>query len=220
VCRDAPDPDHRLDLAGLLAAGDEAERAEATSIYEAAAGGDQGVAAAATALEALARAAMRAGDPAAARARIADALALPLDDDRRRPFEAMARALDDRTLAGNFLRGYFFAADGDRVTWAALAVLAAPHDRFGWYLLGWQLDDHGLRDAAAHLLSLAIEGPLPSLRFVRAGARKGILAAWRAGDADVLGEIAGVLESTGYEVDRWLAADWRQRASFAATGTL
>ena len=214
VCRDAPDPDHLLELADLLAGGDPAEQAEAHGLYEAAATGDQGVATAATALDALARAAMRAGDPALARARITAALALPLDDDRRRPFEAMARALDDRTLAGNFLRGYFFTAVGDRLAWAELAVLAAPGDRFGWYLLGWQLGEHGQWLASAHLLRAAIAGPLPSPRFVRAGARRALLAAWRAGDRAVLADIATVLEGTGYEVDRWLAADWRQRAAF------
>jgi hypothetical protein len=212
VCRDAPDPAYSMGLAGLLAAGDDDEQAEARLLYETAATGSHGMATAAVALEALTRAAMRAHDPVAARARLDAALAFPLDDDRRRPFEAMARALDDTTLAGSFLRGYFFAASGDRASWAALAVLAAPHERFGWYLLGLQLDEHELYGPAARLLRHAIAGRLPSPRFVRAGARRALVAAWRAGDVETLTAIAAVLDGTGYEVDRWLADDWRQRA--------
>ncbi len=214
VCRDAPDPDHVLELAALLAAGDAAEQAEAHGLYETAAAGEQGVAAAATALDALARAAVHAGDHAGARARIATALALPLDDDRRRPFEAMARALDDRRLAGSFFRNYFFAERGAALTWAMMAVLASPDDHFGWYLLGLQLSERGLWAVSARLLRQAIAGPLPSARFVRAGARRALLAAWRAGDLTTLAEVATILEGTGYEVDRWLAKDWRERAAF------
>jgi hypothetical protein len=124
----------------------------------------------------------------------------------------MARALDDPGLAGSFLRNYFFAAAGDRLSWALLAVLAAPADRFGWYLLGLQLDERDLHGPAAHLLARAIAGPLPSPRFVRAGARRALIAAWRAHDVATLAAIADVLDGTGYEVDRWLAADWRERA--------
>ena len=217
VCRDAPDPGHVLELAELLAAGDEHERTEATTLYEAAATGDQGVAAAASALDALTRAAMRAGDQVAARARIGAALALPLDDDRRRTFEAVATALDDPRLAGSFLRNYFFAPAGDRLVWAMMAVVAGG-DRFGWYLVGLQLSERGQWAASARVLRKAIEGPLPSQRFVRAGARRALLAAWRAGDLTTLREIATVLDGTGYEVDRWLARDWRQRADFKPRG--
>lgn len=217
VCVDAPEPGHLLELAGLLALGDDDEQAEAHRIYQAAADGRQGVAAAATALEALARTAMAAGARDLARLRLAAALALPLDDERRRPLEAMAHALDDRGLAGGALTRYFFAAGGSRLAWAALAVSLRPRDAFARYLLGLQLGEAGLWAASARVLRGALDGPLPSPRFVRAGARRALVAAWRSQDLATLAAVATILEGTGYEVDRWAARDWRERAAFAVT---
>ena len=212
VCREAPDePGYWLDLAELLASGDSTERAEGRGIYQRWVDADAGAAITSLALDALAHLDATAGDAVAARAAVAAALALPLDDDRRRPFEAVAAALDDESLSGSFVRGYFFAP-GDRLAWALMAWAMAPDAPLTRYLLGLQWNDRGHTALAVPMLGSALDGALPSPRFVRAGARRLAVAAWRTGDGAALDHAIALLDRTGVDVDRLLAADWRARA--------
>ncbi len=219
VCRDAPDePGYALELAELLAAGDDDERREGRDLYQRWTEAEAGAAVVAVALDALAQLDARGGDRVAARAHIAAALALPLDDDRRRPFEAVMAALDGGDLAGPFLRGYFFGA-GDRLAWALMASAMAPHSALARYLLALQWNERGQYALAVPLLDRALTGTLPSPRFVRAGARRLAVAAWRIDDRAALAHAIALLEGTGVEVDRLHAIDWRERAAHAdATG--
>lgn len=212
VCRDAPDdPSYQLDLAELLVAGDDRERAEGRAIYQRWLDSDGGAALSALVLDALAHLDASAGDRAAAQAHVAAALALPLDDDRRRPFEAVEAALDGGDLAGPFLRGYFFGP-GDRLAWALMASTLAPGNPLARYLLGLQWHERGQYVLAVAMLDPALHGALPSPRFVRAGARRLAIAAWRSGQRVALDHAIAMLEG-GVEVDRLLAADWRARAA-------
>jgi hypothetical protein len=212
VCRDAPDePTYSLTLAAVLAAGtDASDTREARAIYARWTQPGVDAAIASIALEGLARLDARVGDYRGATDHITTALALPLDDDRRRPFEALYRALTSEAVNGAFLRGYFFG-DGDHLAWALVAKTIDPSDAFARYLLGLQLIEHQFPRLAAPVLATALAIGLPSPRFTRAAARRLLVAAWRADDDHALTTAIDTLETTGVEVDRLLAADWRQR---------
>ncbi len=226
VCEDAGDePRYRLDLAGALQGGSDAERAEARSIYEAIAGDAERVTTGlrAEALDALAGAAADALDWATAEAHLAAAAALPQDDDDARQVEARLYALRHAGPARHALRAYFFpaarAADAGAalgrhapVAWAHLMVAVEPGDGFGWYLRGLQRALAGDHAAAAADLDAALDRPLPSPRFVRNGARRLALSAWRAGDRARVARAAARLAGPDMtEMDRLLADDWRDR---------
>lgn len=218
VCRDAPEePRYRMYLADRLLGGDAspAEQAEGREIYATFTRGDHGSVLAAEAHEDLANADGRAGDLPAARAHVEAALAIPVDDDRRRPLEALREAIDAPGLSGVFLRGYFFAPQADRMHWALFAALTGPRTGLPLYLLGLRAGDRDLSTLSAWSLAAAFARGLPTPRFDRFGARQLAVAAWRAQDRASLEVALGVLEKSEYEVDRALAADWRERAAFA-----
>ena len=217
VCRDAPEePRYRLALAGRLVTGDAAaaEVAEGRAIYAGFARGEQGAVLAAEALLDLAQLDAGNGELAAARGHVAQALALPLDDERRRPAEALEIALDAPGLAGELLRLHFFATAGDRLHYALFAALAGDGGSLGWYLAGLRAAERDQPTLAAWALESAFARGMPSARFHRAGARRLAVAAWRAGDRAALEVAVKALEGSTHEVDRGLAADWRERASF------
>ncbi|MBK9031665.1 MAG: hypothetical protein IPL61_10080 [Myxococcales bacterium] len=216
LCRDAPDePGANLTLAAVLVAGDERDQAEGQAAYVRWASPERGAPIRAIALEALARLAGRAGDRVGAQARVDEALALPLDDERRRTFEAMDQALRSPSVAGPFLRGYFFGSGDDDLAWAAMAVALDPTDAFARYLLALQLIERRFPVIATVVLDGALAAGLPSPRFVRAAGRRLAIAAWRADDRPALERAAARLAATGVEVDAALAADWRARAAAA-----
>ena len=215
VCADAPDePGYALSLAAMLTAGDAAEAAQARAIYQRWAAPAQGAPIRASALEALLRLDAAAGDRAAVRAGLDAALALPLDDNRRRTFEAIDRALTSGRPAGPLLRGYFFGP-GDDLAWAAMAVALDPADPFARYLLALQLAERGFSVLSARLFASALTAGLPSPRFVRAAGRRLVVQAWRAGDRAALDHAIATLASTGVAIDRALADDWRERQAAA-----
>ncbi len=215
VCRDAPDePSYQLELAEALAGGEPTELAEARAIYNRFAAGKGGAALAAAGLKSLADLDATAGDLDAVRGHVTAALALPLDDERRRPFEAIAAALDAPGLGGVFLRGYFFVPGGASLPWAMFAALSTRDGGLGWYLVGLRAAGRGDHTLAAWALDAAFARGLPSPRFVRNGARILAISAWRAGDRAGLATATRALEASDYETDRALAADWRERAAF------
>jgi hypothetical protein len=214
VCRDAPEePTYALTLAAVLSRGAPAEVAEGRATLERWSTAEHGAQVRASALDGLARLDGAAGDRAATRAHVAAALALPLDDERRRGFEAMALALDRGDLAAGFLAGYFFGTTGDDLAWATGAVALAPADGFARYLLGLQQLERGQAAAATASLSAALTLGLPSPRFVRNAARRLAVAAWRADDRAAVLAAAARLDATGHALDRALADDWRARAA-------
>lgn len=214
VCRDAPDePTYALTLAAFLVRGDAAEAAEGRAILERWSGDEAGALVRASALDALARLDGGAGDLAAARRHVATALALPLDDERRRGFEATAAALDRADLSGAFLRGYFFAPGADDLGWATAAAAVAPTDGLARYLLGLQQSEHADWGRSSASLTAALTLGLPSPRFERAAARRLAVAAWRADDRAGLTAAIERLAASSLEVDRALADDWRARAA-------
>lgn len=215
VCRDAPEePAYELGLADLLVRGDADETREGRAIYQRWLEAGAGAAITAEVHDSLAHLDAAAGDRAGARAHVEAALALPLDDERRRPFEALAAALDGGDLAGPFLRGYFFAP-GDRLAWALMAWVMAPGQPLPRYLLALQWNERGQPALGVPLLDGALASGLPTPRFVRAGARRLVVAAWRIGHRAALDRAIAILDATGVEVDRLLAADWRERAATA-----
>ncbi len=224
VCRDEPDePRYRMILADLLARGAPDEVAEARAIYDAFAAGERGAVLAAEGLSSLATLDGRGGELAAVRGHVERALALPLDDERRRPFEALARALDGPGLGGVFLRGYFFARGGGGLTWALAAAVASGGGDGGgddgdgalaWYLVGLRAAERGEHTLAAWALDAAFARGLPTPRFVRNAARRLAVSAWRAGDRRALDTALAALTASAYETDRALADDWRERAAF------
>jgi hypothetical protein len=215
VCSDVPDePRYRLELAEELAKGDEREVAEARTIYESFAGGERGQILAADALEALIRLDAVANDYASVRTRLDRALSFALDDETRRKFEAMDLALRAGGFSGYFLRAYFFAG-GDDLAWAFAAAIL-DGDSLAWYLAGIQAHVRDHHHLAAIALTIAFGRGLPSPRFVRNGARRLAVSAWRAGDLAAVDVATSALDTSVYETDRALAADWRERKRFTS----
>ncbi len=223
VCGDAPEePRYQLDLGDMLIGGDAMEHAEAIGRWTSVARDVEGVTSSlrADALEKLARLAAAKGDFAKTRALVAEAMTLPVDANERRQQEALAFALAYPGPAGPALRGYFFpgASRIDAPTWALLAVLAEPQLGFGHYLLGLQrLTTSQLAEASAELQkALVLE--LPGLGFVKNGARRLAVAAYRAKDlAGVKAAIEVLSRSEMTESDRLLAKDWAERLAFDAS---
>ena len=225
VCGDAPEePRYRLELGDYLYAGDEAQRTEALAIWQQIADAPRATSnLRAEALDRLARAAALQGDLAATTQLIGRAAALPLDGTARRQQTAELFALQHPGPAGTALRAYFFAAGTfvDGPMWAQLATLAEPDLGFAHYLLG--LQRYNTRDfaAAASELSLALDHGVPDDDFVRNAARLLAIAAYRSHDlAGMRRAIAALAAPRMTEVDHLLAADWRHRLAFDATGKL
>ncbi len=216
VCTDAPDePSYQLELAErLVIGGAGAELAEGRAIFERFAAGERGAILAAEALRALIQVEANQGHRAEMRALVERGLGLALDDERRRPFEAMRAALEARGFAGLALRTYFFDSgfeDGEPLAAAFLTAFFAD-DGLGWYLVGLRAAERNHHALAAFGLAQGFARGLPSRLFVRNGARRLAVEAYRAGDRAALDTAMTALAASDYETDRALAADWRERA--------
>jgi hypothetical protein len=225
VCGDAPEePRNRLTLGDYLASGTADERGEAERLWTAIADNPAVTSTIrAEAYERLARAAARRGELGATAELIDRAAKLPVDPDQRRQLDAEQLALHHDGAARSALIGYFFAPAGvlDGPGWAALVIVGEPDLGFGYYLLGLQ---HGLAEqwaTSAAELDRALALGLPGLPFVQNGARKLALAAYRAGQPELVQRAIALLGSPGTsEADHLLATDWTQRLAFDATGRL
>ncbi|MEZ4367403.1 MAG: hypothetical protein R2939_14180 [Kofleriaceae bacterium] len=223
ICRDAPrEPRHQLELASLLAAAP-GHADDAAAIWRALADDVTGVTSSlrAEAHARLADRAVAAGDLDGARAQVAAALALPLDDAQRRPLEAKAFALDHPGPSADALRAYLFAtgsAPVDAAALAAAAVAAEPDLALAQYLHGLQLLVRRQWAEATAALARALDGALPSPRMEQFAARRLAVAAYRAGDAAGLDRAIAALRAPGRSlVDGLYADDWiARRADDAA----
>jgi len=221
VCTDDPgEPDHLLTLAAVLAAGGDAERAEADSITTGLAFDALGATTTvrARALAQLAGRAAAAGHWRWARALVAAGVGLPSAPDQRRLLEAMSQALHHTGPAAPALVGYFFGG-GDGLAWATLATQLEPGLGLGWYLRGLQDVVHGDHAAASRDLGLGLILGLPGERFRVRAARQLAISAFRTGDDDAVRHAAAVLDG-GSQVDHLLADDWRERLVWRRTGAL
>jgi hypothetical protein len=223
VCSDAPgEPRYQLELGDFLAGGDPRERTEAVARWTSLALDDNATSSLrADAYERLVRVAASRGDLAQIKALVAAARALPVDPTARRQLDAEWFTLEYTGPAATALRGYFFAPGGgyDPATYALLAAITEPDLGFGHYLLGLQKANAlEWADAAAEL-SLALDHELPGLAFVRNGARRLAVVAYRAGDrAHVARAIEVLRRPEMTESDHLLATDWQQRLELDATG--
>jgi len=222
VCKDAPEePRHLLELGDYLVGGTATQKAEALAVWTKLAGDEELT----SSLRAEAMMRLAALDRPRTPALLAQAAALPVDPAMRRQLDAETFALAHDGPAATALRGYFFptATVLDGVGWAQLAVLAEPDLGFAHYLLGLQLalGDKPDWKRAAEELDLALVRGLPGVDFVRNGARKLAVAAYRARDgARVDHAISALRGADMAESDRLLADDWATRLRFDATGRL
>jgi hypothetical protein len=226
ICKDDPgEPRYLLDLASMLAEGSPAERDEARAIWRRLADDEsQTTAIRSSALVDLADDAAASGDWTAVRALVERAVALSVDDNTRRQHQARKFGLDHGGPAAAALRSYFFGLPGDvtpPLARAEAAVAAEPELGIAHYLVGLQKiearDWAGATAALRTALSLTLPGPL----FVRNGARRLAIAAFRAGDlGGVEAAIAVLADPSMSAVDHLLADDWRERVAFTRTGRL
>jgi hypothetical protein len=227
VCDESgQEPSYQLVLAGQLVQGDEEEAAEGRALFEAIAGDEELTSTVRVdALIALADLEVTGGDLAAAEAQLVRAAALPVDDGRARLVEAELIALRHDGPAGPPLRDYFFAGlapsddpeedDVDRLALAIEVTTVEPELGLGWALRGLQHLARGQHVEAAFGMRMALGRPLPSLRFVRMTARRLAVSAWRTGDRDGVRLAAQRLDDAQLsEMDRLIAADWRDRLAF------
>lgn len=226
VCSDSPDePRFRLELAEVLARGEPAQQAEAEATWSRLAAAERLTSSLRSeALEALAVTAGRRGDWDRALGEVERALALSIDDDRRRQLEAMRFSLRHHGPARTALLGYFFGSSTDRASareWTERAAQAEPTLGVALYLRGLRRADIGDWDGMTDDLERAMLAGLPSLRFVRNAARRLAVSAFRARDSRRLLAAIAVLERPEVpQVDHLLADDWRDRLRFTSTGAL
>lgn len=216
ICRDAPDePAYALELADVLQIAAGATTEEALQIYRGLAARDDVTSSTqAEALTALAAAAARAGDWAAAHRNVAAALALPIEEDDRRRLAVKALVLEHRGPAGPALRAVMFPTrESEGALWsAATAAAYEPDLAIAQYLLGLQLDARRGFAGAAAALRRALELGLPDAAMTRRAARTLAEVATRLGDDRALELALAQLEGpTASAMDRLIAADWRDR---------
>jgi hypothetical protein len=229
VCEDSGgEPRYRLELAELLATSDDAaQEQEGLALLAEIAADAQTSSLRADALEDLGRLAARAEDWTAAEKHFAAAAALPLDDGNKRTLEALLFAVRHRGAAGPALRAYFFGtrtAQLDpfgvrhlQLEAADRMVTVEPALGVGWYLRGLQKARERDYTGARADLEIGLALGLPSPRFVRNAARQLLTTGWRAGDQAAVLRAATVLERPGAsQLDRQLAADWRDRVAITS----
>jgi hypothetical protein len=226
VCKDAPEePRYRLELGDFLGGGDELERAQAIVLWTSVARSEKVTSSLkADAIERLARIASMEGDTKHVIELIGEARALGVDPNARRQLEAEWFALHHDGAAAGALQSYFFPPLNvavDAPTWAMMAALAEPNLGFGFYLLGLQLTNAADWHRSAIMLGYSLKRGLPDISFVRNGARKLAVAAYRSHDVALVEQAIATLRGPGMsESDRLLADDWAQRLRFDADGHL
>ena len=223
ICKDAPDePRYKLELGDFLYGGSDDERGEAKSLWTTIA--DSINATTSIRADAYERLARASNDVIETIKLIGKARELGVDPNARRQLEAEWFALHHDGPAASALRGYFFPPPQSPInppTWAVMAALVEPDLGFGFYLLGLQLANSGDWKESAIALDYALMRELPDPAFVRNGARKLAVAAYRAHDVPRVNRAIAVLRGAGMtETDHLLALDWEQRLRFDATGRL
>ncbi|HSD89174.1 MAG TPA: hypothetical protein VLB44_16715 [Kofleriaceae bacterium] len=227
ICKDAPEePRFKMELGDFLGGGSDEERGEATSLWSSIAESNTVTSSLrADALERLARVASTAGDIARTTALIAKARELPVDQNAKRQLEAEWFALHHTGPAAVPLQGYFFGGPTrspiDGTTWALMIALAEPDLGFGYYLLGLQLFNANDWHRSAIALDYSLTRGLPDLSFVKNGARRLVVAAYRSHDLPLVERAIAALRGPGMsETDKLLADDFAARLHFDADGHL
>jgi hypothetical protein len=221
VCADAPEePSYRLKLADRLAGGSDLEEAEALGYWTQLAGDVEHVTSSlrADAFERLARYTARR-DPAQLARWLELGTKLSLSDVERRQLDAMSFALHYVGPAGPLLRGYFFNASPvfPAPVWAEFATLVEPTLGFPHYLLGLQKLTQGELVAASAELEQSLALGLPGPAFMKNGARRLAVAAYRTGNAARVRSAIAALRSPELTTgDHLLADDWERRLAFDA----
>jgi hypothetical protein len=214
-----------LELGDFLGGGNDAERTEAIALWTSIAKNEEATTSIkADALERLARVASMNGDLKTTIELIGAARELGVDPNAKRQLEAEWFALHHDGAAAGALQSYFFPPLNvavDAPTWALMAALAEPDLGFGFYLLGLQLANASDWHRSAVMLAYSLERGLPDISFVRNGARKLAVEAYRAHDTALVEQAITTLRAPGMsETDRLLADDWSQRLRFDADGHL
>jgi hypothetical protein len=102
-----------------------------------------------------------------------------------------------------------------------MASLAEPDLGFGFYLLGLQLTNSNDWHRSAVMLGYSLQRGLPDISFVRNGARRLAVAAYRAHDLPLVEQAIAALRGPGMtETDHLLADDWAARLRFDKTARL
>ncbi|HSR97794.1 MAG TPA: hypothetical protein VLM79_12125 [Kofleriaceae bacterium] len=219
VCDDAPEePRHRVELADMLAGGDDAERHEAEQIWRALASDAEGVTSTlrVEVLERLARTAAAHNDRPAVQALIREAAALPIDSNERRQIDAETFALEHRGAAAEALYDYFFLGLPPAIV-ARWAVIVEPELGFAHYLLGLQMMGLGQWAPAAEEIDRSLALGLPGPLFVRNAGRRLAVAAYRSHDLPRVSKAIATLSGPGMATgDQLLATDWQARLDFDA----
>ncbi len=219
VCSDAPnEPGYQLQLGDMLYS-DPAQRDEARAIWQLIAVDDRNVTVSVRqrAFVRLAKVAMTEGKAEQAEQLVRFAQSLPLDPTERRELDAMVFAFAHKGPARPFLLSYFFPKDKDPTPLASAtaAIAVEPKLGFAHYLLGLQRAATHDDAAAAVSLETALALPLPGAAFVKNGARKLAVSAYRSYDLPRLRRATTIL--TGPDMtsgDRLLARDWLDRVEF------
>lgn len=222
ICKDAPEePRYKLELGDFLAGGSDEEQHEAKTLWTAIA--ESATATTSLRADAYERLARDATDVVETIKLIGKARELGVDPNARRQLEAEWFALHHDGPAAFALRGYFFPSKTpiNSPTWAVMASIAEPDLGFGFYLLGLQLTVSSDWKQSAVALDYSLARGLPDIAFVRNGARKLAVAAYRAHDVPRVKRAIEVLRGPGMtETDHLLADDWEQRLRFDETGRL
>lgn len=221
VCHDAPEePRHSLELGDYLVGGTAKQRAEALARWQAIADDIDET----SSLRAEAMTRLAAAQPELSAAIITKAATLPVDPGMRRTLDAEVFALHHEGPAGAALRGYFFGGRAlTGIGWAQLAAVAEPDLGLGHYLLGLQLQigEKPQWARSAEELDRAIALGLPGVDFVRNGARRLAVAAYRTGNRTGVHDAITALRGPDMATtDRLLADDWESRLRFDADGHL
>jgi hypothetical protein len=229
VCEDAPgEPSYRLELAGLY---DRAERGEeADRIYRELAGEVETVSSTlrVEARFGLARLAAKRGDIAEVRRQLADAEALPVDDDLGRAIRAQAFAAAHAGPAGPALRDYFWPPNARtpvdsmaQLGRAAAALAAEPELGLAHYLVARNLAGRGANQEVVRGMERALALGLPGPLFEREAAIHLAAAGYLAGDLAAVERAAARLTADHQPiVTRLFGYDWLERVHWKRHGRL
>jgi hypothetical protein len=228
VCRDVPgEPNHQLQLAGLLAKNGELQESE-TIYREIAADGEHlSSSIRARALFELVDSAMRGDKESEALRHLEEVATMPLPDGALRQARVMLQIMKHQGPAGPSLRAIFWNQSVDRemdrirlLGLAAEAAAAEPALGLTHYLVARQLRGHGDPDATRRALARAMADTLDPL-VEREAARLLAEASYLARDFDEVERAAGILvQAQQPEVTRLLGYDWYERAQWGRTGAV
>lgn len=228
ICRDVPgEPNHQLELAGLLTLN--GELAESEEIYSELATDREHLSSSlrSRAIFKLVDIAMREGKEGEALRLLEEVAGMHLPDNELRQARVMLQIMKHHGPAGPALRAIFWnpsdPGDVDRIRLLGLAVEAAtaePSLGLTHYLVARQLRGQGDPHATRRALARAMRDKLDPL-VEREAARLLAEVAYLAKDYDEVERAAAILVHQNQpEVTRLLGYDWYERAHWGRTGAV